>query len=156
MDSIFTKWERLLQLVIEHHPPFLAVLAEEMVNELAFSSIPDPKSSPFCEGLYLWLDHMLTSTQWQPSRRLLSFAYILAVCDGISNQWTSVLGERLRNVDRGSVGPGVSQGERPRLDIPPMTEDSAEMRKYGWELPDRWDSRPIGVAQQTWHQYIDP
>lgn len=134
-------------LVVENHHPVSAVLADEMVNELAFSSTPDPKNSPFCEGLYLWLDHILTSAQWEPSKRLLSFAYINAACDANPNRWTGLLRERLRHADCGSVDiPSVPQGERPQPGMRPMPDDSAELKKHGWEFLGRWDSRPIGVV----------
>ncbi|RMJ24764.1 Hydroxyacylglutathione hydrolase [Aspergillus sp. HF37] len=140
LDTVFTKWERLLMLVVENHPPFSAVLADEMANELAFSSTSDPKNNPLCEGLYLWLDRIMTSAQWEPSRRLLSVAYINAACDANPNHWTGLLRERLRLADCASVDiPSVPQGERPQPGKRPMPDDSAELKKHGWEFLDRWD-----------------
>lgn len=150
ISDVLAKWEQLLQMVIESDPSFLAVLTEEMLNDLAFSDIPDLKNNPYCEGLYMWLDHMLTSSQWEPSRRLFSFAYADAVCDGSQNHWTELLKERLRKTrpEPASIPNAQSkdEGQAPKSDRGPATEDSNTLKKYGWEFPDTWDSRPLGVV----------
>ncbi|RJE24710.1 Cell morphogenesis protein Las1 [Aspergillus sclerotialis] len=153
LDNTFAKWERLLQLVIENHPPFLSALTEEMVNELAFTNISDSKNNPYCEGLYTWLDRILTSTQWEPRRQIFSFTYIIAVCDESPNHWTELLKERLRKLEvqptniptiqsRNERHEGVSKPK----DTATVMEDSDELKKYGWEFLEKWASRPLGVA----------
>lgn len=152
LSDVFAKWERLLQMVIERDPSFLAVLTEVMVNELAFTAVSDSRNDPNCEGLYMWLDHMLTSSQWEPSRRLFSFAYVVAVCDENSGHWTELLRERLRKagLQPTSISNVQRQGERrenaPTPDATQATGDSNELKKYGWEFPDNWDSRPLGIV----------
>lgn len=152
LDNTFAKWERLLQLIIESHPPFLSVLTEEMVNELAFTNIPDSKDNPYCEGLYTWLDRILTSTEWESSRRVFSFTYIIAVCDESPNHWTELLKERFQKSDVRPTSTPIVQTRRERresvsnADTTRMTEDSSELKKYGWEFLDKWESRPLGVV----------
>lgn len=144
IGNALTRWERLLQMVVENQSSFLSVLTDEMVNEVAFTDTKDPKNSPFCEGLYMWLDRILTSSQWEPSRRLLSSSYILAVCDVNSNHWTELLKERIRDAG-GSISSGEQgqQGRAPQLP-PPMPDDG--LKQYGWTFVDTWDSRPLGIV----------
>lgn len=143
---MFSSWERLLQLLVGRHTPFLTALSEEMVNELGFAESSDPKNSPFCEGVYMWLDHILTSESWELSREILSFSYILAVCDACPNHWTRLLNERIRNMDHGSVIPSIPQTAMSQADMVPVPEDSNELKKHGWEFMDRWEGRPIGIT----------
>ena len=153
LDNTFAEWERLLQLIIDNHPPFLSVLTEEMVNELAFSNISDSKNNPYCEGLYTWLDRILTSTQWESQRRIFSFTYIIAVCDESPNHWTELLKERLRTLDVQPTNTPTVQSRNDRResiskpdDTTGVIQDSDELKKYGWEFLEKWDSRPLGVA----------
>lgn len=150
ISDVLARWEQLLQMVIESDPSFLAVLTEEMLNDLAFSGVPDLKNNSYSEGLYMWLDHMLTSSQWESSRRLFSFAYVNAVCDGSPNHWTELLQDRLRKTRPAPAStPSVQskdEGQAPKSDSGPVKEDSNTLKKYGWEFPDTWDSRPLGVV----------
>ncbi|KAL2865193.1 rRNA-processing protein LAS1 [Aspergillus lucknowensis] len=150
--EIITKWEPLLQMIAEGHPPFLATLIEMMVDELAFSTSPDPERDSYCEGVYTWLDHILRSTRWESQRRTVSYSYLLAVCEGSSNHWTSLLkknidteGNKLPEIppSRGLLSRQASDRD---LTLQDLDEDLKTLSKYGWETADTWDSRPLGIA----------
>lgn len=155
LQPTFAKWEHLLQMITESHPAFLSSLTEEMVNDLAFTdSNTDTKSNAHSEGIYMWLDHILRSTEWKPSRRLLSFSYLLAVCEGASgNRWTDALkGVLVKEEEkRAKVATGKNSGadatKAVNADVDAhVDDDAAQLRKFGWESLDVWDSRPLGVV----------
>ncbi|KAN0067770.1 Las1-like domain containing protein [Elaphomyces granulatus] len=99
LDHIFIEWDPLLEAVSEHIPSFLTVLAEEMVNELISSSATDnTKDDPYREGVYMWLDHILTSETWNIHKKRLSLSYILAACQESPNFWMDPLSETLRTI----------------------------------------------------------
>lgn len=153
LQPTFAKWEHLLQMITESHPAFLSSLTEEMVNDLAFTdSKTNTKNNAHSEGIYMWLDHILRSTEWKPSRRLLSFAYLLAVCEGASgNHWTDALkGVLMREEEKRAK---VATGRNPAVADANATKavadvdgDAVQLRNFGWESLDVWDSRPLGVV----------
>lgn len=149
-------------MVTESHPAFLSILTEEMANDLAFTSpspseaqASDPKSNnqknAYCEAVYMWLHIILRSTQWKLRRRLLSFSYLLAVCEESANPWTDALrGILIKKEGKRSKGGFTevrSQGHAAVLDSGTSAEDDAtKLQKFGWGSLDVWDSRPLGVV----------
>ncbi|PWY67203.1 glyoxylase [Aspergillus heteromorphus CBS 117.55] len=157
MTETFAKWDHLLQMLAEGHSPFLAALTEELVNIVAFSNSKDTKNDPFCEGIYMWLDHILTSPEWESRRRLLSYTYIDAVCAQSSNHWTALLKESVQNGpsrDPASLIPATRQQPKKakagakRTENAAVADDLKELKKYGWETVDSF--QPVRArAQQT-------
>lgn len=153
LTATFIKWEHLLQMITENHPAFLSALTEEMANDLAFTTDP-----AHCEALYLWLDHILRSTEWKPSRQLLSSTYLLAICEGSPNRWTDMLKGILLKEDekkeRKSYAAGKSLTNSADATANADTVlhshtdagDAQVLQKLGWESLDWWDSRPLGVV----------
>ncbi|RDH37825.1 Las1-like-domain-containing protein [Aspergillus welwitschiae] len=153
MTAMFAKWDSLLQMLAEGHPPVLASLTEEMVNVLAFSGSKNVKSDPQLEGLYMWLDHILQSPEWGSRRRLLSHAYLLAVCEQSSNHWTTLLKESLQQrtddlapSKQSSTSKKQSKKDGSGLKRTADADDLKELKKFGWETVDTWDTRPLGIA----------
>ncbi|KAL4802091.1 Las1-like-domain-containing protein [Aspergillus unguis] len=159
MTEPLSKWDPLLQNITEGHPSFLGTLTETMADELALSrstsSNTDIKNDPYCEGVYTWLDHVLHSVQWELHRRVLSVSYILAVCEGSSssNWWIGLLKKRIDKERKGKSGdafstitlpPGLSDGSVPEQDFD--EGDIKALNKFGWDMADTWDSRPVGVV----------
>lgn len=148
LHDTFIKWEQLLQMITESHPAFLSTLTEEMVNDLAFSSSSDPKNNAYHEAIYTWLDHILRSTEWKSSRRLLSFSYLLAACEANPNDWTDMLKRvLLKEGAKRAKGASVSV---PQTQTGAMVvdedADAGALRELGWESLELWDSRPLGIA----------
>ncbi|EHA28015.1 hypothetical protein CBS63078_4388 [Aspergillus niger] len=153
MTGMFAKWDSLLQMLAEGHPPVLASLMEEMVNVLAFSGSKNVKSDPQFEGLYMWLDHILQSPEWGSRRRLLSHAYLLAVCEQSSNHWTTLLKESLQQrtddlapSKQSSTSKKQSKKDGSGLKRTADADDLKELKKFGWETVDTWDTRPLGIV----------
>ncbi|RAK99490.1 rRNA-processing protein LAS1 [Aspergillus ibericus CBS 121593] len=144
MTETFSKWDPLLQMLAEGHPSVLAALAEEMVNVLAFSGSKNLTSDPHLEGTYMWLDHILRSPEWESRGRLLSHAYILAVCKQSSNHWTTLLGESIR--EKNPSAAKVSASRSKTAELKQTDADLKELTKFGWETVDSWDTRPLGIA----------
>ncbi|RAL14618.1 Metallo-hydrolase/oxidoreductase [Aspergillus homomorphus CBS 101889] len=110
MVNQFVKWDPLLQMIADAQPTFLSSLTEELADALALTTRPkDAKTDPRCEGVYMWLDHILGSAQWESRRRLVSYAYMLAVCEQSGNHWTESLKERL--AERQDEGVPSFEGE---------------------------------------------
>ncbi|GLA41308.1 rRNA-processing protein las1 [Aspergillus niger] len=153
MTGMFAKWDSLLQMLAEGHPRVLASLTEEMVNVLAFSGSKNVKSDPQLEGLYMWLDHILQSPEWGSRRRLLSHAYLLAVCEQSSNHWTTLLKESLQQrtdplvpSKQTSTSKKQSKKDGSGLKRTSDADDLKELKKFGWETVDTWDTRPLGIV----------
>lgn len=153
LNTTFIKWEQLLQMITEKHPTFLSALTEEMINDLAFTTSPTTNASKntYCESLYLWLDHILRSTEWKPSRRLLSLTYLLVICKESPNHWTNMLkGILLKEEskrDKKSSAPERSTADsNTPLNTHTDAGDAQALRNLGWEPLDVWDSRPLGVV----------
>ena len=138
-------------MITENHPAFLSALTEEMVNKLAFTT-----DSAHCEATYLWLDHILRSTEWKPSRRLLSFTYLLATCEGSPNRWTDMLKgillkeERRREKKSYTPDKNITNNADANADamlhVHTDAGDAQALQQLGWESLNWWDSRPLGVA----------
>lgn len=147
---MFAKWDGLLQTIVQRQPACLTALAEEVLNELAFTAVLNPKEDAHCEGLYMWLDHILTSTEWKPSRRVLSLAYVTEICRQDWNYWTEKLRTRVHALEDDSISniPNAEGRRHDRSSKPEVasSDGPTDLRKYGWDVPDRWDSRPIGIA----------
>ncbi|XHG04629.1 hypothetical protein AWENTII_007880 [Aspergillus wentii] len=145
LNEVYAKWDQFLQMVVTGHPTFLTAWTEEMVNDLAFTRALNPKSNSYCEGVYMWLDHVLNSKQWKTGRRLLSLGYIRTVCTESPNHWTSLLKENLKDNDLSST----SASDRKRdttVKKAATPDDLKELSKHGWESLDIWDSRPLGIV----------
>ncbi|KAL2830047.1 beta-lactamase-like protein [Aspergillus cavernicola] len=149
LSDVIAKWDPLLQMIVEGDPSFLVTLTEAMVDELAFSSSSDSKTDPYCEGVYTWLDHILRSAQWDSQRRVISYSYILAVCKGSLNHWTTLL---RKSIGKGTnMLPETSHQQSPNeAGLSPELDEDEDLKtllsKYGWETVDTWDSRPLGIV----------
>ena len=154
LHDTFIKWEQLLQMITESHSAFLSTLTEEMVNDLAFSTqTKDTKNNACHEAIYTWLDHILRSTEWKSSRRLLSFSYLLAACEANPNHWTDMLTKVLLKEEvkraKGAVSLSVprTQTRTEAMILDGNADaDAGALRELGWESLELWDSRPLGVA----------
>ncbi|KAL4994870.1 Las1-like-domain-containing protein [Aspergillus recurvatus] len=171
LTASISKWDPFLQIVTEGDSSFLTTLTESMADELAFpasSSDLDPKSDPTLEGIYTWLDHVLHSPQWELQRRLISLAYVRAVCESCSsgNYWMAKLKERMAKVENGKKkGKGKGKGDADGSAALALTshastggesagslgvnlEDMKTLSRFGWELAETsgWDNRALGVV----------
>ncbi|OJJ51020.1 hypothetical protein ASPZODRAFT_127016 [Penicilliopsis zonata CBS 506.65] len=115
----------LLQKLTDNKPVFLSVLVEEMVNDLVFASSDnnnnnkvDPEDSR--NDLYMWLDHILSSPEWESARRVLSRGYLDAACKN-PGYWT----DRLRRLN--TRDPLVS------LSLPDPANDLHMRVETGWD-----------------------
>jgi ribosomal biogenesis protein LAS1 len=149
MDEKFAKWDYFLQVVTDGYPAFLTALTEAMVDALGSAT----KDDAHCEGIFMWLDHILGSTQWESKRRLLSFAYVLSACEQNSNYWTGMLKERIRKEDNDLSSVPGSDGQlsgkdktAPQSLYTGTNDDVKTLKSLGWEAVDTWDSRPLGIV----------
>lgn len=136
MDDLFSLWDPVLQLILEESvAPFLNALVEGMVKIL--SRKPDRTSTtedPYLEGLYLWLEHILTSQTWRSSSIFCSRDYLRLCCSEWTNSWTKKL------LQLSSSGSELSQIDNFVPDQPMASaEDSIDsesirdLRNFGWE-----------------------
>ncbi|OKL58228.1 hypothetical protein UA08_06554 [Talaromyces atroroseus] len=94
MERSFSTWDYTLQTISNSHQAFLTVLTEEMAKELdsAKDNTPSTKEHPYLQGVYMWLEHILTSDNWQKESLLLgSVSYIRTLCRVSPNHWTTML-----------------------------------------------------------------
>ncbi|KAL2821513.1 Las1-like-domain-containing protein [Aspergillus granulosus] len=154
-DSLTEKissWDPLLLMITDGHPAFLTTLTETLTDELAFTRSSDPKKDAYCEGVYIWLEHILRSTRWESHRRTISTSYIVVACEESSNHWTVLLkksidaeGNSLLKITQSrdtSTHRSSAVGSIPHID-----EDLKILSKHGWGTADTWDTRqPIETA----------
>ncbi|GES59762.1 glyoxylase [Aspergillus terreus] len=132
----FAKWDRLLQSVAEGYPPFVPALMEGMVDALAYEAPSQvAKKDARCEGIYLWLDHILRSSEWESRRWLLPRAYLKSVCEGATNHWTALLKETLCNLDDGL--PRLVDLDRSRETemVTEASKEDVDLKAFGCKLP---------------------
>ena len=140
-----------MQVIVEGCPAFLTALVEALVDVLAFARSAT-KEDAHCEGVFMWLDHILCSSQWESKRRLLSFAYALSACEQNSNHWTDMLKERIQDADIDLSGsPGGRERSGKDVNAPQSlhtgtSHDLDSLKDMGWEVVDTWDSRPLGIV----------
>uniref|UniRef100_A0A093VML0 Pre-rRNA-processing protein las1 n=1 Tax=Talaromyces marneffei PM1 TaxID=1077442 RepID=A0A093VML0_TALMA len=93
IETIFSTWDSVLQPITDSSKTFLTILTEEMAKQLSNkSNTPATTEDPYLEGVYLWLEHILTSETWiQYKRFLCSTPYLRFACEEWSNHWTNML-----------------------------------------------------------------
>ncbi|KNG80658.1 hypothetical protein ANOM_011148 [Aspergillus nomiae NRRL 13137] len=139
LDDEFSRWDYFLQVIVEGCPAFLTALVEALVDVLAFARSAT-KEDAHCEGVFMWLDHILCSSQWESKRRLLSFAYALSACEQNSNHWTDMLKERIQNADIDLSGsPGGRERSGKDVNAPQSlhtgtSHDLDSLKDMGWEV----------------------
>ncbi|KAL3470148.1 hypothetical protein BJX99DRAFT_264527 [Aspergillus californicus] len=150
LTETITKWDPLLHLIVGGYVPFLAALTEAMMNELAFTGSADSnsKNDPHREGVYTWLDHILSSAQWGSQRRLLSYSYILAVCEASSgsNHWTALLQKSIGGNRNTLPMPEFSNKRVGASEMGGLDDDLKMLSKFGWDTADTWDNRSLGIV----------
>lgn len=153
MADTFSRWDPCLQTLTDSCPAFLTSLVEEMVDVLAFTAVKPnskEKDDAYREGIFLWLDHILRSTEWASRRRVLSLVYVQAACEASSGHWMGLLKGVIEEVSPLSSPESlrrteaVLQADSMQVDVD--VDVSGELGKYGWEMDGAWDSRPLGVA----------
>lgn len=120
---------------------------DEMANALLTPREIDLTADPYGEAVYMWLDHILTSTSWATLCSLyISVEYIVALCKEDRGYWAG----RLRPlVEKRSKGFDLQQlGEPGDLEAKAQTPESSSkmdvtdddksdldaLRTFGWDL----------------------
>lgn len=145
VDASFSQWSPILRLITEVYPPFLTILAEEMMVDLTMSDPDSSGSSAVHEAIYMWLDHILQSKEWGSTRRLLSPAYILATFDEAPSYWSKLLkdggslGKELGNEQFSAAARRGLQKDQPGANCDgssPLVreEDIAVLEENGWHI----------------------
>ncbi|KAJ5485696.1 hypothetical protein N7539_005684 [Penicillium diatomitis] len=149
MDATFEKWDPILQRVTDARAAFLHCMAEELVNTMVLSSSADDHEIAHVEGLYLWLEHLITSTSWESRRQFLPREYLLAVCQSNPSRWTAILTAELRPLQHelldGMRSSHTAKGPTSQKHVANWVL-SKKLENYGWGLAESWDSRPLGVS----------
>lgn len=151
MDAMFDKWDPVLQKVADGNSSFLLFLSEELVHKLALDPSTESLESTLAEGVFLWLDHLLTSPAWESQRPFLPQGYLLAVCNEHPTHWTKMLGKRLK-LQQQDTAAAVSA---PQMTANPSSKKRAQpdsvgglsekLQEHGWGLAAQWESRPLGL-----------
>lgn len=97
MEMQFVTWDTVLQSITDSFRTFSTILTEEMAKVLSNRpNTPATTEDPHLEGVYLWLEHILTSEAWKRHTHFLcSTAYLRFICDEWSNHWTDMLAKIL-------------------------------------------------------------
>ncbi|KAJ5160107.1 uncharacterized protein N7482_007111 [Penicillium canariense] len=155
MDAIFDKWDPVLQQVTTSHPSFLLHLSEELVHTLALNSGNSSPENAQAEGLFLWLEHLLTSPAWKSRQAYFPRGYISTICSENSNHWTQKLVETLQKHGNTATVASRTQNAAKSSSLKKRTQavlsDSVaeKLREHGWGPIEKWDSRPLGVASTS-------
>jgi len=170
MDRAFSPLDGILMEISRHRSHFLTVLLEEMTRSLASPGSLDPKTEPYREAMYVWVEHILTSNTWATvRRRYLSPGFIVAVCRDSPGHLTDRVLSLLENLPdnpnedektSGSCSSMITATRRQdasdlesdavtasQLDhLEKDNDDLAVLRNYGWNIDDNWKFKPIGIV----------
>lgn len=93
METVFSTWDLVLQSITDSVKTFSTILTEELAKELSNKpNISATTEDPYLDGVYLWLEHILTSETWkQHIQFLCSTSYLRFICDEWSNHWTDMI-----------------------------------------------------------------
>ena len=152
MDAVFDQWDSILQHVSDASPSFLLLLSEQLIHHLALDPAADSPGDAQAEGVFLWLDHLLTSPTWELKRPILPRGYLLAVCNEHPTHWAKMLSKTLysRRQDEAAAVSGLhttayaSVEKQSQHD--PVDTFSEKLQMHGWGLAEKWDSRPLGFT----------
>ena len=99
-------------------------------------------SSAIHEAIYMWLDHTLQAETWNSSRRLLSPAYIHAICNEAPNHWTELL--------KGSLEKGSSNGRFSDIGLN-LQEDRPRAATHNGSNGDIVADDLVVLEENGWH-----
>lgn len=93
MDGMYSLWDSLLKKLAIHQELFLTLLANEMAVRICLPSVMDIKIDTYRESITMWLEHILSKTEWTTAvkRGKLSYSAILSTCLKNPNHWTIYL-----------------------------------------------------------------
>jgi ribosomal biogenesis protein LAS1 len=152
MDALFDKWDPVLQKVVDGHSSFLVFLSEALVHKLALNPSTESLENTLAEGVFLWLDHLLTSPAWESQRPSLPQSYLLAVCNEHPTHWAKMLANKLMLQQQDTAAAASAPQMTASLSLkkraqPASVEGfSRKLQEHGWGLAAKWDSRPLGIT----------
>lgn len=152
MDAMFDKWDSILQNVAENHSSFLLFLSEELIHTLALNPAAESSGDTHAEGIFLWLDHLLTSPTWESQRPSLPRDYLLAVCNDHPSHWAKMLAKtlqlQLQDTAHAASGPQTTGNAASKKEAQngSVKRLSKKLQEHGWGLADKWDSQPLGIT----------
>ncbi|EED22927.1 cell morphogenesis protein Las1, putative [Talaromyces stipitatus ATCC 10500] len=125
MESLFTTWGPVLQSITDSVKAFLTILTEELAKEL---NKPNTPADSYLEGVYLWLEHILTSETYKQYKSLLcSINYIRFVCSEWPNYWTN----RLAKIIEQEVETVQVDDSLPTRSLP-VDMEAPDLQAAGW------------------------
>lgn len=151
MDAMFDKWDAVLQKVADGNSSFLLFLSEELVHKLALHPSAESLENTLAEGIFLWLDHLLTSPAWESQRHFIPQGYLLAVCNEHPTHWAKMLDKKLKLQQQDmaaemSAPRMANPSSKKRAQSDPVGGVSKRLQEHGWGLAAQWESRPLGVT----------
>jgi ribosomal biogenesis protein LAS1 len=155
MDAMFNKWDPVLQQVAGVHSSVLLFLSEELVHNLVLNAATESSMNTQAEGLFLWLEHLLTAPVWELQRPSFPRDYILAVCNAQSTHWTRILAEKLQLQQQDTTAvmshTQITASTSPKMLAQPAAVEnfSRKLQEHGWGFAEKWDSRPLGITSSN-------
>lgn len=155
MGAMFEKWDPVLQKVADGQSSFLLFLSEELVHRLALNPVTASPENTIAEGIFLWLDHLLTSSTWESRRPSLPRDYILAVCNAQPTHWAKMTAQNVKLQQQGSAAvlprPQMSanKSSKKRAQTGSVGDFSKKLQGHGWRLAEKWDNRPLGMTSKS-------
>ncbi|KAJ5690128.1 hypothetical protein N7462_004520 [Penicillium macrosclerotiorum] len=158
MNAVFKKWDPILQKVTNNQPTFLMLLSEELVHDLVLDPVRDSLTDPRAEALFLWLEHLLTSSSWGSQQSFCPRGYILSICSENPTHWAKMLSGELQKqksfCEKLSIDGSMSKDQKngsSKANIHTSPDNIAEkLWEHGWGPVEKWDSRPLGVTSANY------
>lgn len=151
MDAMFDQWDSILQHVAGACSSFLLFLSEQLIHHLVLDPAADSPGDAQAEGIFLWLDHLLTSPTWDSQRPILPRGYLLAACKEHPTHWAKMMSKTLhaqRQDEAAAVSglhPTTYASVKKQSQQDPVETFSKKLQEHGWGLAEKWDSRPLGI-----------
>ncbi|KAK2754515.1 rRNA-processing protein las1 [Arachnomyces sp. PD_36] len=146
VNAAFSTWDPTLKELSRQEPGFLTSLVDEMAMTLLEPREVDLNADPYDEALYMWLDHIFTSTSWDTScSRYVSIDYVVALCKDNKGYWAgrlrSLIQDRSHRLETqppvGSVEPesgGALESTPKSVAMDDDMPDIEALRSFGWDL----------------------
>jgi len=135
METVFSTWDLVLQSITDSVKTFATILTEEMAKELSNKpNISATTEDHYLDGIYLWLEHILTSETWKHYIQFLcSTAYLRFICDEWSNNWTDMLAKIIEQESGTSqIFDSLSTQSVPSIDGSVEPALAGDLQASGW------------------------
>ncbi|KZZ90985.1 cell morphogenesis protein Las1 [Ascosphaera apis ARSEF 7405] len=146
IKRVFSVWDETLRSLCLASRFFLTNLIDAFGETLLLRNSTSEES--FCESVFLWMQHILTSKAWLTMRRIyLSVAYVDVLCEKTNSSWAGRVKRLLQNLAKEEEDDIMAVS----VCFPEQTASSViidDEDNFGWKVAEDWAPKPIGAFER--------